>query len=346
MARSRLLALLWFTVMLLSIPTIGQVRRSTNSRSHYIVQVRSSADAMQIGRGAALRTRGRLGHVYRRSMRGFSIELPAGMTRADILKQPGVIRVEADIRIHAVAQTLPTGINRIDVDRHGTIQIDGVDDQVDVDIAIIDTGIDVDHPDLRVVGGRRFYARGWWTLQDDRYDDGNGHGTHCAGIAAAIDNDLGVVGVAPGARLWAVRVLDSNGEGYLSDLIAGIDWVTEHAGTIEVANLSLSGTGKSDILREAIQNSVNAGVVYVVAAGNDGTDIYGADGVFNTSDDTIPAAYPEVATISAMVDTDGKPGGSGPASSEGEDDTLADFSNVSRSVAESNPVTRPAPPLT
>ncbi len=336
MVRRRLFTVLLSVVVLDFTTATGQPARSEGSRDAYIVQVRRSADVLQAGRGAALRTRGRLGHVYRRSMRGFSIQLPPGQTRDDILKQPGVVRVERDLRVYAATQTTPTGVNRINVDK-----VDGIDDSVDVDIAIIDTGIDIEHPDLRVVGGRRFSTRRWWSVEDSQYDDGNGHGTHCAGIAAAIDNDLGVVGVAPGARLWAVRVLDANGEGYLSDVIAGIDWVTDHADTIAVANLSLTATGKSDILREAIQNSVAAGVVYVAAAGNDGSDIYGADGVFDTSDDVIPAAYPEVATISAMVDTDGEPGGAGPADIDGDDDTFAGFSNISRGAVSSNPVISP-----
>ncbi len=340
MVRRRLFTVL-LSVVVLGSTTSAQPARSEDSRDAYIVQVSRAADALQTGRGAALRTRGRLGHVYRRSMRGFSIQLAPGQTREDILRQPGVVRVERDIRVYAAAQTLPTGVDRIDVDRHATIKIDGIDDSVNVDVAIIDTGIDIDHPDLRVTGGRRFYTRRWWSVEDNRYDDGNGHGTHCAGIAAAIDNDLGVVGVAPGARLWAVRVLDANGEGYLSDVIAGIDWVTEHADTIEVANLSLTATGKSDILREAIRNSVAAGVVYVAAAGNDSVDVYGADGLFDTSDDVIPAAYPEVATISAMVDTDGKPGGAGPADIDGDDDSFAGFSNISRSTVPNNPVGSP-----
>ncbi len=340
MVRKRLLTVL-LSVIVLGSTASAQPARSEDSRDAYIVQVSRSADALQTGRGAALRTRGRLGHIYRRSMRGFSIQLAPGQTRDDILKQPGVVRVERDIRVYAAAQTLPTGVDRIDVDLHATIEIDGIDDSVDVDIAIIDTGIDIDHPDLRVAGGRRFYTRRWRSIEDNRYDDGNGHGTHCAGIAAAIDNDLGVVGVAPGARLWAVRVLDANGEGYLSDVIAGIDWITDHADTIEVANLSLTATGKSDILREAIRNSVTAGVVYMAAAGNDGVDVYGADGLFGTSDDVIPAAYPEVATISAMVDTDGKPGGAGPADTDGNDDTFAGFSNFSRGVVSANPVKSP-----
>jgi hypothetical protein len=99
-----------------------------------------------------------------------------------------------------------------------------------------------------------------------------------------------------------------------------------------VANLSFTGIGSSAALRQAISNSVAKGVVYVVSAGNDTRDVYGPDGVFNTSDDSIPAAYPEVMAISALSDLDG---------TANADDALAGFSNYSRSVASGNPVNSP-----
>jgi subtilisin len=325
--------------MIMSPASPGQPERPING---YIVQVAPATNVSQLAQAAAQRLSGSLGHVYTSTLSGFSIQLPPGLAASDILKVPGVIRVEPDLRVNAVAQTLPTGINRIDLDKHSPTRIDGVDDRLDVDIAIIDTGIDVDHPDLRVVGGRRFYtAATGRAYQDDRYDDDNGHGSHCAGIAAAIDNNIGVVGVAPGARLWAVKVLDSRGSGYVSDLIAGIDWVTARAGTIEAANMSLAATGRSDILRTAIQNSVAAGVVLVAAAGNSSQDIFGRDRVFNTNDDTIPAAYPEVAAISALADSDGKPGGLGASTNYGADDSFASFSNFSATAVSGNPVNSP-----
>ena len=307
----------------------------------YIVQVAEGVDPGPIGRVLAQRTGGTLGHVYTKALRGFSVQLPPALAKQVIARQAGVIKIEPDVRVRAVAQTLPTGVNRIDADLNSVAKINGIPEAVNVDIAIIDTGIDVDHPDLNVVGGRRFYRVFWWSREDDRYDDDNGHGSHCAGIAAARDNGTDVVGVAPGASLWAVKVLDASGAGYLSDVIAGVDWVTAHADTIEVANLSLTAMAKSDIFQSAIRKSVAAGVVYVVAAGNDGTNVYGGDGVFPSSDDTIPAAYPEVATISAMVDSDGKPGGLGPDTSRGKDDSFAGFSNYSSSVVAGNPVASP-----
>jgi subtilisin family serine protease len=215
--------------------------------------------------------------------------------------------------------------------------------QIDVDIAILDTGIQRDHPDLNVVGwGSVLHhqlgcpsRRG--TFSDSQYDDDNGHGTHVAGIAAALDNSNGVVGVAPGARLHAVKVLGANGSGNMSDIIAGVDWVTARADTIEVANMSLGGGGWSPGLYTAIQNSVNAGVVYVVAAGNSGIDIHGSDKTFGTSDDFIPAALPAGGNHLRLRRHRRQAGGNGGSWywSAGSrwlaDDTFADFSNFSNS---------------
>ena len=164
-------------------------------------------------------------------------------------------------------------------------------------------------------------------------EDDNGHGTHVAGTAAALDNDIGVVGVAPGARLYAVKVLGKNGSGTLSAVIKGIDWVTQNAGAlkIKVANMSLGASGSddgncgrsnNDPLHTAICNSVAAGVTYVVSAGNSGAD----------AKNTIPAAYSEAITVTALADTDGKPGGFGPVSTYGGDDTFATFSNYGPGV--------------
>ena len=225
---------------------------------------------------------------------------------------------------------------------------------MDVGVAILDTGIDLDHPDLPpVVGGKHYWSvttgkpsnRG--SFEDDNYDDDEGHGTHVAGTIAALDNGvdingIDVVGVAPGARLWAIKILNSNGSGSFSDIIKGIDFVTANAANIQVANMSLSGQGRLVSLHTAIQASVAAGVVYVVAASNDSMDVYGPDGTYGTNDDVIPASYPEVATISAMGDTDGQDGGVGANTSyETGDDTFASFTNFSSNVVAGNFVTSP-----
>ena len=203
------------------------------------------------------------------------------------------------------------GIARIDADLNPLSNIDGIDERIDVDIAILDTGIDMNHPDLNVIEFVNFVENS----SDD--DDRQGHGSHVAGISAALDNDVGVVGVAPGAKLWAVKVLGDNGQGSLSSIVSGIDYVTQHADEIEVANMSLGGEFSSDILNQAITNSVAAGIIYVVAAGNDDTDAASFS----------PANHPQVITVSAIADSDGKSGGTGPQTSAGSDDSFATFSN-------------------
>ncbi len=287
---------------------------------------------------------GELGHVFQDAVRGFSAQLPAPALAA-LQRDPRVSYVELDTVVYLASQSVPTGVQRIGTLQNPVAEINGFDQRVDVDIAIIDTGIDMTHPDLNVVGGTRFYSvvvnNRLRQYQDNNYNDDNGHGTHVAGTAAALDNGIGVVGVAPGARLWGVKVLDSSGSGYLSDVIAGVDWVTQNASTIEIANMSLGASGYSSTLHTAIQNSVAKGVVYIVAAGNGARDVYGADGVFGNSDDTFPASFPEVAAISAMVDTDGQPGGKGGSTSFGKDDSFATFSNFSRHVVAGNPVNSP-----
>lgn len=284
----------------------------------FICMVDSSEDAFAIGQRAVEATGGTLGHVYTHALNGFSIQVPPGIVVANLRAQRGVIHAEPDLVMHTCADTIPTGIDRIDAEKGF---YDGIDCS-GIGIAIIDTGIDVDHPDLNVVGGRRFYTTGLRQRQDNNYDDDNGHGTHCAGIAAARYNGSGVVGVAPGASLYAVKVLNANGSGYMSDIIAGVDWVTANAANIAVANMSLTGAGTSSTLKTAIQKSVAKGVTYTVAAGNDNADV----------DGYIPASYgdlPGVYTISAFVDTDGGPGGYGPSTTYGADDKFASFSNYS-----------------
>jgi subtilisin family serine protease len=292
-------------------------------------------------------------HVYEFALKGFAAAMSATMAQA-LAQHPDVAYVEQDVYAHAVAQTLGTGILRTEADLNVIANIDDVDgafgvERVDVDIAVLDTGVDYDNPDLNVFRRADCAKGGPFTLRcrDGEGDDVYGHGTHVAGIAAALDNVIGVVGMAPGARIWSIKVLGDNGSGYFSWSVAALDYVTQHADEIEVANMSLGGQGQMASLRTAIQNAVNAGVVVVVAAGNELDDVYGADGTFNTGDDRMPAAYPEAMTVSAMADFDGLPGGQDPqglnfnACSHYGDDVFACFTNFSHSVIGSNPVNSP-----
>ncbi|HEY7694857.1 MAG TPA: S8 family serine peptidase, partial [Nitrososphaeraceae archaeon] len=266
-------------------------------------KVKSLADEAK-NQGAALR------HIYDNALGGFAIRVPNEKALEAIMKIPEVDYVEPDIKVKAFAQSLPTGVDRVDADLSSTKSGDG-SGTVNVDIAILDTGIDLNHPDLNV------YSQVTFVSGTSSGNDDNGHGTAVAGIAAAKDNSDGVVGISPGARLWSVKVLDSGGNGFTSDIIEGIDYVTAHANEIDAANMSFGGEGSSTALRTAIINSVSAGVTYAAAAGNDHKD----------ASTVIPASYPEVIAVSAIVDTDGKCGGLSSSTTAGNDDALADFSN-------------------
>ncbi len=218
-------------------------------------------------------------------------------------------------------QVLPAGIDRIG----GEGKTNKGDGQI---VAVIDTGVDINHPDLKanIYGGKNCT-----TVNASAYSDENGHGTHVAGTIAAIDNTLGVVGVAPKARIAAIRVLDRYGNGSWSSVICGLDTVAANGpangGQITVANMSLGGGGVSDnncgksnndALHMAVCRVRDAGVTLVVAAGNDGKN----------SATFVPAAYTDaVITVSALTDTDGVGGGMGVGTTYGADDTFASFSN-------------------
>ena len=304
----------------------------------YIVQITETADLPALTEKLTRLTGGKIGHRYHKSFRGFSIRVPPGILRAHLLAHAGVLRIEPDLQVEICTQTLPTYVDRIDLDLHNTAKIDGLDEPIDVDIAVIDTGIDINHPDLNVVGGTRTVAG-----NPADYDDDNGHGTEVAGVIAALDNNLGIVGAAPGARLWSIKSFDSNRSGTGADILAGIEWVAERTGTIEILNMSWRGWHQAPLHRTAVQNCVAGGVVCFSAAGNDARDIYGPDNTFGTNDDTWPAYFPEVAAVSALADTDGRPGGLGPNTNYGNypDDSFAAFSSYSQTVHPSHPVTSP-----
>jgi subtilisin family serine protease len=259
------------------------------------------------------------GFVYEHALKGMSAIIPEGRLVA-LQHDPRVAYVEKDMEHHIEVQTIPTGIQRIFATGNSGIDIDGSDDyRVDVDVAVIDTGIDFQHPELNVMGGINCTLGNLFSaVCGDGGDDDHYHGTHVAGTIGAIDNGSGVVGVAPGARLWAVKVLNKRGSGYSSWIIAGIDWVAANAATIEVANMSLGGSGFSQAEYDAIQGAVNAGVAFAVAAGNEDDD----------ANNYSPGGFDNVLSVSALADFNGLPGGGAPYTCYNDvDDTLAGFSN-------------------
>lgn len=303
--------------LLLSIATMAV--SAQNNHSSYIIVFRPNVNVNVPEFAAAHGLQ--VSAQYRHVLNGFAATVPAGRLNA-LSRDPRVAYVEADMEMQIFVQAMPTGLPRAFVTSNPNIDIDSADDfRVDADVAVLDTGIDRQHPDLNVVGGidctSRQGCRAGTSGDDDHY-----HGTHVAGTIGALDNNLGVVGVAPGVRLWAVKVLNRRGSGTTSGIIAGIDWVVGR-GDIEVINMSLGGSGVSSAYLTAINNAVANGVVVVVAAGNSDAN----------SNNYSPAYVPAAITVSALADFNGLAGGGAASTCRADvDDTLADFSNWGSAV--------------
>jgi len=319
----------------------------------YIVVLEPGAD-----RGSVVASARSLGgdvvKQYRHALDGFAVRL-ADEAGGALAARAGVEFVAEDGEVTAascptvtrssvVPQCLPTGIDRIDVDASSAAAGDSRGD-LPVNVAVLDTGTEGSHPDLNVVGGVNCIGDNRGALEDPGQV---AHGTHVGGTIGAKDNGFGVVGIAPGARLYSVRVLDKQLRGTISALICGLDWViatrqnADPTDDITVANMSLTGPGADDgncgrtnhdVLHVAICNAAAAGIVSVAATGNSGVD-------FSTS--WAPAIYDEVIAVTAIVDYDGKPGGLGTVPPEfpkfscgvEDDDSAAFFSNFTTEAAE------------
>jgi subtilisin family serine protease len=267
---------------------------------------------------------------FSRAVRGFAADLTPEQVQA-LREDPEVAMVVPDRPVRALAavpaksgERVPPGVRRSLAAPAGTVR-----EAATGAVAVLDSGVDLDHPDLDVVAGANCIAPG------TPPDDVHGHGTHVAGTVAARNNGAGVTGVAPGTKIVAVKVLGDTGSGTTSSVLCGIDYVLANAARlgIGVANFSLGGDGQrstcaTDAEHAAFCALTRAGITPVVAAGNEGTD-------FGTSAPDVPAAYAEVLTVAAMVDTDGVPGGSGAKCGTADaDDAHATFSNYAVDAAE------------
>lgn len=248
-------------------------------RDSFIFVFKDNVPAFEVaGRANAIAraSGGRVTHFYTTALKGFAAKMPGDAAARVAARNPNIAYYEPDGIAFAFPkppwagggsgeesmtcsiQKTPWGVARVGGPANGT----------GLTAWVIDTGIDLDHPDLNVDVGRsaNFVSRG-----KDSPDDGHGHGTHVAGTIAAIDNTCDVVGVAAGATVVAVRVLDNSGSGSYAGVIAGVDYVADNADPGDAANMSLGGP-YSRALNDAVVAAANSGILFALAAGNSGDD--------------------------------------------------------------------------
>lgn len=201
----------------------------------------------------------------------------------DLLERANIQLIEPDPEVKTTAQEMSWGYHALGLADFKQTGYSGKG----VKIGILDTGVRVDHPDLRIAGGAVFVQGAV------SYNDDNGHGSHVAGIIAAQDNDIGAVGVAPGAEIYAVKVLDKNGEGNQSDVVKGIEWAIDQG--MDIINLSITSQNGSYLLEEALKKAQSRGIITVAAAGNYPTALYRNLNVL------YPARYTSVLAVGSVT---------------------------------------------
>ena len=209
---------------------------------------------------------------------------------AELEENPNVSYVEKDIPVYAYQQDVPYGIDKV----QAPLAHQSGNTGDGVKLAVIDTGIDRNHEDLNVLGGYSVFTSG---VDADPYYDGSGHGTHVAGTAAALDNNVGVVGVAPDADLYAVKVLNSSGSGSSSGVARGVEWAIQNG--MDVINMSLGSSAHSQAIQDVVDAAYyNHDILVVAAAGNEGN----ASGTGDTVG--YPAQYDSAFAVAATDEND------------------------------------------
>ena len=235
--------------------------------------------------------------IQYRHVDGFAADLTESEAAA-LAQAPGVRYIELAAERHILdiaprnlnGQTTPYGIGMVDAPATWVATRGNA-----VNVAIVDTGIDYNHPDLKDQ-----FAGGWNQVAktSNPFDD-NGHGTHVAGTIAAADNAIGVVGVAPSTHIWSVKVLNASGSGTTANVIAGVDWVItkkQAVGGNWIISESLGSSVPNQLEQEEMAKAINNGIIVVAASGNESTSTIPAPVDY-------PAAYPGVLAIGAVDST-------------------------------------------
>jgi subtilisin family serine protease len=289
------------------------------ANSYIFVFDSSKVNALEVhGRAHAMTQQagGKLRHVYKTALRGFSATMSFKAAEQLASRNPNIAYFEPNSVAWAIGRQQPNTNKKPsggpgkggsgggdttppppEITPPGIISVGGPVSGSTNRAWVIDTGIDSNHADLNVGQGANFVLRG-----KDTTKDGNGHGTHVAGTIAAIDNNIDVVGVAAGATVMPIRVLDNSGSGTLDGVIAGVDYVAQNASSGECANLSLGVAGHLQALHDAIWNAANdKGIKFSIAAGNNGQDMAVVEnGIPINEFEPADVNHPNVFTVSAM----------------------------------------------
>jgi subtilisin family serine protease len=300
-----------------------------NTTTRYIVVLKddvANVDAKidQLTTPLGVQTR----HRYHYALKGFAASLTQAQVDAirsdssvEFVSLDHIGSIVATTKPIKAGETVPPGIRRVE---------SAVGNQIRKKsrwaVAISDTGVDLNHTDLRAKNGINCIN------QSAPAQDDNGHGTHVAGTVGARNQGAGVVGVSPDTTVYAVKWINSSGNGLESDAVCATDWITQHSASLKIKVVNMSwrffsggddgncGNTNGDPLHKSMCALANAGVVPVAAAGNEANDYVNYR----------PASYNEVLTVTAMADTDGMPGGAGPPPScfgGNLDDKYASFSS-------------------
>lgn len=226
-------------------------------------------------------------HEYE-SIQAVTAEIKADYI-SDFAMEEQVKSIQYDQSVSIQAQLKNWGYDSLNIEKKIPSSLTGKG----INIAVVDSGADGSHPDILIAGGECFITMANYPdACADGYNDDNGHGTHVAGIIAALDNDFGVVGVAPDANVYALKALDKKGIGTTSSVVAAVDWAIQNK--MDIINLSLATPDDDLMLKEIIQKAFNSNILIVAAAGNE-EHITGLE-----ENVGYPAKYNEVIGVTAL----------------------------------------------